>query len=137
MTIKLLNKSFLTIIIFFLTLSISGKEMKIGILRNVKMKQVLFKVNTGSFSINSIQKNLNKDQSIKISISGNKVRVKQLDNSLVLLDTLFIKNTSENSIFSVKGIVPSLRERKYYAKLKAITFKGISRNVSSSNSKHR
>ena len=116
MTIKLLNKSFLTIIIFFLTLSILGKEMKIGILRNVKMKQVLFKVNTGSFSINSIQKNLNKDQSIKISISGNKVRVKQLDNSLVLLDTLFIKNTSENSIFSVKGIVPSLRERKYYAK---------------------
>ena len=124
MTIKLLNKSFLIIIIFFLTLSISAKEMKIGILRNVKMKQVLFKVNTGSFTINSIQKNLNKDQSLKISISGNKVRVKQLDNSLVLLDTLFIKNNSENSIFSVKGIVPSLRERKYYAKLKVFVQNG-------------
>ena len=43
----------LLVLIFAFSTSYSAKEMRIGILRNVKIKQVSFKVDSGSYSIYS------------------------------------------------------------------------------------
>jgi stage II sporulation protein D len=120
---------YITTFIFILVvfpLSFSAKEMRIGILRNVKMKQVAFKVDSGSYSINSsVTLNFKKGQSIKIYQQNKQIRVKYPDHSIATFDTLYITPNSEDAIFSIKGLLPGFSERKYYAKLKVFVQNGL------------
>ena len=124
---KFISKSISTLLVFLFVFSLdfSGKEMKIGILRNVKMKQVSFKVDSESYTINSSETyNLLKGNSLKIYHQNQKVKVKYPDHSIADFDTLYITPNSEDAIFSIKGLTPGFSERKYYAKLKVFVQNG-------------
>lgn len=119
------NISIFSIYFLFISASFSAKEMRIGILRNVKMKQVSFKVDSGSFSINSSDTlSFIKGQSIKVYHLNNQVRVKYPDQSSAVFDTLYISPKTEDAIFSITGLIPGFSERKYYAKLKVFVQNG-------------
>ena len=113
------------VFVFLFSLHFSAKEMRIGILRNVKLKQVSFKVDSGTYSINSSEThNLLKGNSLKIYHQNQKVKVKYPDHSIADFDTLYITPNSEDAIFSIKGLMPGFSERKYYAKLKVFVQNG-------------
>ena len=116
----------LLVLIFAFSTSYSAKEMRIGILRNVKIKQVSFKVDSGSYSIYSSDTlNFLKGKSVKINCLNKKVKINFTDNSSAIFDTLYLTPNSEDAIFTITGLIPGFKERKYYAKLKVFVQNGL------------
>ena len=96
-------------------------ELDIGLLRNVKLKHVVFHSDSSEYKItaDSLSLNLKKGQKIRIQIHNDSIRLKIGDKSLGHYDTIFFNAKSPDDVFCISSLVPSLKTRKYYSSLKA------------------
>ena len=111
-------------ILFFTCLSTFTSfsiDLKVGLLRNVKLKHIAFRSDSSDFKISSSSLNfpLKKGQELRVQYHNDSIRLKIGEKSLGHFDTIFFSSRDEYAIFSISSLVPNLKERKYYSNLKA------------------
>ena len=112
------------LILFFTCLSTFPSfsiDLKVGLLRNVKLKHIAFRSDSSDFKISSGSLNfpLKKGKELRVQYHNDSIRLKIGEKSLGHFDTVFFNSRNENAIFSISSLVPNLKERKYYSNLKA------------------
>ena len=120
-------KSFKTIILLVLfTNSLFSIQMDIGLIRNARIKHVLFETNFGKHTIVSgdFIKSIEQGEKIKIQYHNDSVRLKIGETYLGHFDTVYFYPKYDDNIFKVTCLSPSLKSRRYYTQLKVFTSKG-------------
>ena len=120
-------KSFKIIILLVLfTNSLFSIQMDIGLIRNARIKHVLFETNFGKHTIVSgdFIKSIEQGEKIKIQYHNDSVRLKIGETYLGHFDTVYFYPKYDDNIFKVTCLSPSLKSRRYYTQLKVFTSKG-------------
>ena len=94
-------------------------DFKIGILRNVQVKKISFKVSESNYCLKSSKKILKNKISSKTDItlqySSGKLSLNIDGKFIGIFDTLKLSNIeSDTGIFSVICQIPTLKSRSYY-----------------------
>tara|TARA_B100001939_G_C16908701_1_gene603570 strand:- start:118 stop:1212 length:1095 start_codon:yes stop_codon:yes gene_type:complete len=100
--------------------------MDIGIIRNARIKHVLFETNFGKHTIVSGEfvKSIEQGEQIKIQYHNDSVRLKIGERSLGHFDTVYFYPKYDDNIFKITCLSPSLKSRKYYTQLKVFSSNG-------------
>ncbi len=100
--------------------------MDIGLIRNARIKHVLFETNFGKHTIVSgdFIKSIEQGEKIKIQYHNDSVRLKIGETYLGHFDTVYFYPKYDDNIFKVTCLSPSLKSRRYYTQLKVFTSKG-------------
>lgn len=116
----MINKRLFFILFLFFSFPVFSIQLDIGLLRNVKLKHVLFSSDSGNHTItsNSYIKKINRGESVKIQLHNDSVRLKIGDKSLGHFDTVYFNPKYDDHVFTITGLAPSLKPRKYYTQLK-------------------
>jgi len=120
-------KSFKIIILLVLfTNSLFSIQMDIGLIRNARIKHVLFETNFGKHTIVSGEfiKSIGQGEKIKIQYHNDSVRLKIGETYLGHFDTVYFYPKYDDNIFKLTCLSPSLKSRRYYTQLKVFTSKG-------------
>lgn len=120
-------KSFKIIILLVLfTNSVFSIQMDIGLIRNARIKHVLFETNFGKHTIVSGEfiKSIEQGEKIKIQYHNDSVRLKIGETYLGHFDTVYFYPKYDDNIFKLTCLSPSLKSRRYYTQLKVFTSKG-------------
>ena len=120
-------KSFKIIILLVLfTNSLFSIQMDIGLIRNARIKHVLFETNFGKHTIVSgdFIKSIEQGEKIKIQYHNDSVRLKIGETYLGHFDTVYFYPKYDDNIFKLTCLSPSLKSRRYYTQLKVFTSKG-------------
>jgi len=120
-------KSFKIIILLVLfTNSLFSIQMDIGLIRNARIKHVLFETNFGKHTIVSGEfiKSIEQGEKIKIQYHNDSVRLKIGETYLGHFDTVYFYPKYDDNIFKLTCLSPSLKSRRYYTQLKVFTSKG-------------
>ena len=98
-------------------------NVDVGLLRNAQLKHIVFHSDSSDFKIstriNNDALNLKKGQRLKIQFHNDSIRLKIGEQSLGHFDTLYFQSKTNDAIFTISSLVPSLKSRKYYSNLKA------------------
>ena len=116
-----MNKYTSSILFLLISLSSFSIQLDIGLLRNVNLKHVLFTSDSGNHTItsNSFIHPLKKGESIKIQVHNDSIRLKIGDVSLGHFDTVYFNPKYNDHVFTITGLAPVFKPRKYYTQLKA------------------
>ena len=120
-------KSFkIFILLVFFTNSIYSIQMDIGLIRNARIKHVLFETNFGKHTIVSgdFIKSIDQGDKIKIQYHNDSVRLKIGETSLGHFDTVYFYPKYDDNIFKITCLSPSLKSRRYYTQLKVFASRG-------------
>lgn len=121
-----MSSSFIIILLVLIVNTSFSIQLDIGLLRNVRLKHVLFETNSGKYTIvsNSYIKNINPGQKVKIQYHNDSVRLKIGEHTLGHFDTIYFYPKYDDNIFKITSLSPSLKSRKYYTQLKVFAING-------------
>jgi len=116
-------------IIFILVLftnSFFSIQVDIGLIRNARIKHVMFETNFGKHTIVSGKyvKSIEQGEKVKIQYHNDSVRIKIGEKYLGHFDTVYFYPKYDDNIFKITSLSPSLKSRRYYTQLKVFTSKG-------------
>ena len=116
-----MNKYTFSILFSLIWVSSFSIQLDIGLLRNVTLKHVLFTSDSGNHTItsNSFMHQVKKGESIKIQVHNDSIRLKIGDISLGHFDTVYFNPKYDDHVFTITGLAPAVKPRKYYTQLKA------------------